>query len=232
MMDTRKNPSSDTKLVARHAISTFGAPPSVWRFTCEREEFSLDIGGCADRPAAGVVSYTTIGLSDYGVMTGGGIARPRGVGRRLCVGSAVVSQHPGRGGDAVDPPAERSQAGRCHSRRGCRVLSPRYRIASLSDPPVSLGRAASSRCAARRRTSPGFWPSPSPAASCSAWKRKAATAWSNFIASGGSTCTAWDGRRGWREIRSMNQLAAARLAHPNRFQRTKAQSRSRCRRSQ
>jgi hypothetical protein len=68
-MDTRKSPSSDTKLVARHAISTFGAPPSVWRFTCEREEFSLDIGGCVDRPAAGAVSYTTIGLSDYDVMT-------------------------------------------------------------------------------------------------------------------------------------------------------------------
>jgi hypothetical protein len=70
-MDTRKKPSSDTKLVARHAISTFGAPPSVWRFTCERECFSLDIGGCADRPVAGVVSYTTIGLSDCGVVTGG-----------------------------------------------------------------------------------------------------------------------------------------------------------------
>jgi hypothetical protein len=69
-MDTRKKPSSDTKLVARHAISTFGAPPSVWRFTCEREGFSLDIGGCADRPAAGLVSYTTIGLSDCGVVTG------------------------------------------------------------------------------------------------------------------------------------------------------------------
>ncbi len=40
-MDTRKNPSSDTKLVARHAISTFGAPPSVWRFTCEQKEFSI-----------------------------------------------------------------------------------------------------------------------------------------------------------------------------------------------
>ncbi len=69
-MDTRNKPSSDTKLVARHAISTFGAPPSVWRFTCEREELSLDIGGCADRPVAGVVSYTTIGLSDFDVMTG------------------------------------------------------------------------------------------------------------------------------------------------------------------
>ncbi len=69
-MDNRKRPSSDTKLVARHAISAFGAPPSVWRFTCEREEFSLDIGGCADRPMAGVVSYTTIGLSDFGVVTG------------------------------------------------------------------------------------------------------------------------------------------------------------------
>ncbi len=69
-MDNRKKPSSDTKLVARHAISTFGAPPSVWRFTCEREGFSLDIGGCVDRPVAGVVSYTTIGLSDCGVVTG------------------------------------------------------------------------------------------------------------------------------------------------------------------
>ena len=43
----------------------------MWRFTCEREDFSLDIGGCADRPAAGVVSYTTIGLSDCGVVTTG-----------------------------------------------------------------------------------------------------------------------------------------------------------------
>ena len=68
-MDTRKKPSSDTKLVARHAISTFGAPPNVWRFMCEREGFSLDIGGCADRPTTGVVSYTTIGLSDYDVVT-------------------------------------------------------------------------------------------------------------------------------------------------------------------
>ncbi len=68
-MDTRKKPSGDTKLVARHAISAFGAPPSVWRFTCEREEFSLDIGGCSDRPTKGIVSYTTIGLSDYQVAT-------------------------------------------------------------------------------------------------------------------------------------------------------------------
>ena len=68
-MDTRKTPSSDTKLVARYAISTFGTPPNVWRFTCEREGFSLDIGGCMDRPAAGTVSYTTIGLSDYDVLT-------------------------------------------------------------------------------------------------------------------------------------------------------------------
>src|SRR5208282_4393205 len=69
-MDTQKKTASDTKLVARHAISTFGAPPSVWRFTCEREGFSLDIGGCADRPATGVVSYTTIGLSDLDVAAG------------------------------------------------------------------------------------------------------------------------------------------------------------------
>jgi antitoxin YqcF len=69
-MDIRKKPTSDKKLVARHAISTFGGPPNVWRFTCERESFSLDIGGCADRPAEGMVSYTTIGLSDYDVLTG------------------------------------------------------------------------------------------------------------------------------------------------------------------
>jgi len=69
-MDIRKIPSSDKKLVARHAISTFGAPPNVWRFTSERESLSLDIGGCTDRPAEGVVSYTTIGLSDYDVLTG------------------------------------------------------------------------------------------------------------------------------------------------------------------
>src|SRR5271163_2501779 len=70
-MDTRKKPSCDTKLVARHAISAFGGPPSVWRFACERDEFSLDIGGCVDRPFAGAVSYTTIGLSDYHVVASG-----------------------------------------------------------------------------------------------------------------------------------------------------------------
>ena len=69
-MDIRKKLPSDTKLVARHAIGTFGAPPNVWRFACEGENFCLDIGGCADRPVAGVVSYSTIGLSDYDVMTG------------------------------------------------------------------------------------------------------------------------------------------------------------------
>ncbi len=69
-MDNRKKPSGDTKLVARHAISTFGAPPNVWRFTCEAEDFSMDIGGCADRPMAGLVSYTTIGLADFEVLSG------------------------------------------------------------------------------------------------------------------------------------------------------------------
>jgi hypothetical protein len=69
-MDTRNKPSADTKLVARHAIGTFGTPPTVWRFTCEKEELSIDIGGCADRPVPGVISYTTIGLSDYDVSTG------------------------------------------------------------------------------------------------------------------------------------------------------------------
>jgi hypothetical protein len=71
-MDLRRKPSADTKLVARHAISTFAAPPSVWRFTREQEGVSIDIGGCADRPLAGVLSYTTIGLSDYEVSTGAG----------------------------------------------------------------------------------------------------------------------------------------------------------------
>jgi len=63
-------PSADTKLVARYAISAFAAPPNVWRFTCAAEELSIDIGGCADRPLAGVLSYTTIGLSDYELSDG------------------------------------------------------------------------------------------------------------------------------------------------------------------
>jgi antitoxin YqcF len=63
-------PSADTKLVARYAISTFAAPPNVWRFTCKAEELCIDIGGCADRPLAGVFSYTTIGLSDYELSNG------------------------------------------------------------------------------------------------------------------------------------------------------------------
>ncbi len=68
-MDLRNKSTSDTKLVARHAISAFGALPSIWRFACEQEGISIDVGGCADRPVAGVLSYTTIGLSDYDVST-------------------------------------------------------------------------------------------------------------------------------------------------------------------
>ena len=141
-MDTRNKASSDTKLVARHAISTFGAPPSVWRFTCEREDFSLDIGGCADRPVAGVVSYTTIGLSDFDVVTG---AEPPA---HVELAAACTADRPlfpnilAAAAMLLMRRQKDSQAGRCHSRRGCRVLSPRRRIASLSDPPVSVGRAA------------------------------------------------------------------------------------------
>ncbi len=69
-MDLHNRPSADSKLVARHAIGTFGAPPSVWQFNCDAEGLSIDIGGCADRPVPGVVSYTTIGLSDYEQSTG------------------------------------------------------------------------------------------------------------------------------------------------------------------
>ncbi len=103
-MESRKKPSSDTKLIARHAIGTFGAPPSVWRFTCEREDFSLDIGGCMDRPLPGVVSYTTIGLSDTDVVTGSAPPSHLELAAACARGSALVSQYPGRGGDAAHPP--------------------------------------------------------------------------------------------------------------------------------
>jgi antitoxin YqcF len=66
-MDSTQNqkPSCDTKAIARHAIGAFGSPPSVWRFGLDSEKLSIDVGGCGDRPYPGVVSYTTIGLSDW-----------------------------------------------------------------------------------------------------------------------------------------------------------------------
>ena len=69
-MDTRKNSAIDTKLVARHVIGTFNSPPCVWRFACEKESLSIDVGGCGDRPIAGVFSYSTLGLSEHEVTLG------------------------------------------------------------------------------------------------------------------------------------------------------------------
>ena len=104
------------------------------------------------------------------------------------------------------------------------------RIASLSDAPVSVGRAASvaSRRREEHRLASGRPGHQRRIALPGSSRRRRSGA--DSIASGGSTCTALDGRRGWREIRSMNQLAAAVLATAP-HSRTKAQSRARGRQS-
>lgn len=50
--------------VARAAAAAFGGNPTVARYYDEDESHSIDIVTCVDRPADGLVSYSTVGLSE------------------------------------------------------------------------------------------------------------------------------------------------------------------------
>lgn len=56
--------SAENKAIGKHILSVFGGKPQVWTYADEKEENKIDILSCPDRPAAGLVSYSTIGLSD------------------------------------------------------------------------------------------------------------------------------------------------------------------------
>jgi len=56
--------SPENKQIARHAAAALGGRPRVTKFWDEAHERSVDILICADRPAPGLTSYSTLALSD------------------------------------------------------------------------------------------------------------------------------------------------------------------------
>jgi hypothetical protein len=59
------NVSSENKQLAKRIATAFGGLPKVGRFWDDGHKSNVDILSCADRPEKGVVSYSTIGLSDW-----------------------------------------------------------------------------------------------------------------------------------------------------------------------
>jgi hypothetical protein len=57
--------SQDNKFIANTAARAFGGQPKVTRFWDDAHKRFVDILTCRDRPQTGVISYATIGLSDW-----------------------------------------------------------------------------------------------------------------------------------------------------------------------
>jgi hypothetical protein len=60
----KKKPSTENKLVARHAASAFGGDPQVAEYFHDTDPLTVNILWCDDRPVGDLISYSTIGLSD------------------------------------------------------------------------------------------------------------------------------------------------------------------------
>jgi len=56
--------TKDNKAIAMKVAKAFGGKPSVQRFWDEGDKNFVDILQCLDRPQDGIISYSTIGLSD------------------------------------------------------------------------------------------------------------------------------------------------------------------------
>lgn len=55
------------KIIAKKELDVIGGKPQVYRYWDEKDKKSVDILSCVDRPYPGVISYATIGLSEYDI---------------------------------------------------------------------------------------------------------------------------------------------------------------------
>lgn len=55
------------KIIAKKELEVIGGKPQVYRYYDEKHKKSVDILSCIDRPYKGVISYATIGLSEYNI---------------------------------------------------------------------------------------------------------------------------------------------------------------------
>lgn len=63
--------SNNNKTIAKTSAAVFGGSPTVTCYWDEDKSNSIDLLSCNDRPQGGVVSYATIGLSDYALLKDG-----------------------------------------------------------------------------------------------------------------------------------------------------------------
>ncbi|MBZ9617596.1 hypothetical protein [Clostridium estertheticum] len=55
------------KIIAKKELEVIGGKPKVFRYWDEKKKKSVDIMSCIDRPSIGVISFATIGLSEYDI---------------------------------------------------------------------------------------------------------------------------------------------------------------------
>ena len=70
MGNTSQPVSPENKRLAQYIAEAFGGTPHVNRYDHDTEPLSVSILHSADRPSAGITSYSTIRLSDYSMFRG------------------------------------------------------------------------------------------------------------------------------------------------------------------
>ncbi|MFJ7828516.1 suppressor of fused domain protein [Psychrobacillus sp. NPDC096623] len=59
--------SEENKVLARTALNAFEGKPNVWNYWDDNNKSSVDILSCEHKNIEGILSYTTLGLSDFPV---------------------------------------------------------------------------------------------------------------------------------------------------------------------
>lgn len=59
--------SEENKVLARTALEAFEGKPNVFKYWDENNISSVDILSCEDKNFEGILSYSTLGLSDYSI---------------------------------------------------------------------------------------------------------------------------------------------------------------------
>ena len=55
------------KIIAKKEVEVIGGEPKIFRYWDENDKKSIDILSCVEKPYIGVISYATIGLSEYDI---------------------------------------------------------------------------------------------------------------------------------------------------------------------
>jgi hypothetical protein len=85
---SRTKPSDENKKIAKHAAAAFGGAPSVSEYLHDTEPLAIPILSCESSPCEGVTAYSTVGLSDFPMLDGGGADFPV----RLEIAGACATQ--------------------------------------------------------------------------------------------------------------------------------------------